>query len=88
MDPQLQGQLRSLIISLGSIAGTLGYLSGVDWVSVASAVVTVGGFIWSWYSNRTKTLIEQAAQSPEVKSVVVSTPALAESIPSPKVVSQ
>lgn len=88
MDPQIQGQIRSLIISLGSIAGALGYMTGVDWVPIAGAIVTIGGFIWSWWSNRPKALIEQAAQSQEVKTVVVSTPELATSIPNPKVVSQ
>jgi len=85
MDPQLEGQIRSLIITLGSIAGTLGYMTGVDWVSVAAAAVTIGGFIWSWRSNRATNLVSQAAQSSQVVEVKMANQDTANSIPNEKV---
>jgi hypothetical protein len=86
MNPQFEGALRSLIIALGSVAGALGYAAGADWVSIASGLVAVAGLGWSLWSNRPKGLIQQAAQSSHVQEIVVSTPELANSIPSDKVV--
>jgi hypothetical protein len=85
MNPQLEGAIRSLIISLGSIAGTLGIMTGVDWVPIASAIVTIGGIAWSIWSNRPTGLVAQAAQSPQVVEVRMASQATADSIPDDKV---
>lgn len=85
MDPQLQGQLRSLIITLGAIAASQGWLKGVDWVAIAGAASTIFGFVWSWLSNGPTQLASQAAQSPQVVEVRMASQAAADNIPNDKV---
>ena len=87
MNPQLEGAIRSLVLAVGGFAAAAGYLKGVDWVTVASAIVSVGGLVWSLWSNRTKGLIEQTAGLDEVKNVDVKSKKLADSIPNTKVTS-
>lgn len=87
MTPQLEGAIRSFILAAAGVAAAFGYMKDADWVSIASGVAALIGLAWSLYSNSTKNLVTQASGSDEVKKVVVSTDKLADSIPSPKVVS-
>lgn len=86
MDAQLEGQVRSALIAIFSIVGTIGIFKGLDAVTLTSVVVTLINFVWSWQSNRAKRLVEQAAKSPDVLEIKLADPKVADSIPSDKVV--
>ena len=83
---QVEGAIRSVVIGMGGFAGAAGYLQDIDWVAIAGALATIGGLIWSIYSNGIHKLLQQSAESPKVKEIVVTTEKLAEAVPSPKVV--
>lgn len=91
MNPsQWGGVARALVMCAAAIAGTLGYLAGVDWASmatVAASAATGAAVLWSsWHSNSTEVMIEAVAKEPVVKEIQVKDPKLALSIPSDKVV--
>lgn len=89
--PQLAGIIRALMAGLGFVAmkygideATWGTLT--DAITVLSgAVLTIGTIAWSYYSNSTKGLVEQAADQREVKKITTDVD-LANSIESRKVV--
>ena len=54
--------------------------------AIAGALATIGGLIWSIYSNGLTKLLTQSSESPKVREITVTTEKLADSVPSPKVV--
>jgi hypothetical protein len=83
---QIEGAIRSIVVGLGGFAGAAGYLSNIDWVAVAGAMATIGGVIWSLWSNSRNQLLKQTAELSAVKQISVSPRSLADEIPSNKVV--
>lgn len=83
---QIEGAIRSVIIALGGVSGSFGYLTGVDWIALAGALATVGGLAWSLWSNSRNQLLNQTAALPVVKQIAVHSSKVADEIPSPKVV--
>ena len=92
MNPaQFAGILRALMAGLGFVAIKYG-VDEATWSTLSDAVVigggallTIGTVAWSYYSNSTKRIVEQAADSKEVKQIVTNQE-LANSIESNKVV--
>jgi hypothetical protein len=89
---QLAGIIRALMAGLGFVAMKYG-VDEATWSTLSDAVVVLGGaaltigtVAWSYYSNSTRGLVEQAAEQHEVKKIVTNAP-LADSIDSGKVVS-
>ena len=62
-------------------------IDAASWAIITSAVVGLGSVAWSLYSNTTGRMVEQAAQSDDVKQVVMESAKLSDAIPSPKVIS-
>jgi len=85
---QVGNLIKSGLLALGVSSSVLGYVSAEVWVAVGGAVVAVGTVIWQIVANKTAKLIEAVAEAPEVKKVVVKSPALALSIPNIKVVKE
>jgi hypothetical protein len=73
----------SLSGALNQIAAGLSSL-----VAGVSTLVAIGTGLYAAWTASNKSQISAVAANPAVKSVVVSTPALADSIPSNKVISQ
>ena len=79
-------------LARAGLAAGFGWLAGKGWfpTSWVNTAVGLGGTIlvaiWSYYSNSINSVVTQAAGSPLVKSIVT-TPGLANEIPSPKVTS-
>lgn len=66
--------LRSLLTALGPLAVTLGLLKADQLgplveatMTIAGALLTVGGFVWSWWAHRHDAQIAAAARSIEAK---------------------
>jgi hypothetical protein len=81
---QIEGLLRSLMLVLGAWAAKYG-VDEATWLGISGGVVMIAGAAWSYYSNSTARMVEQVAKSNDVEKVVVE-PAMANSIPSQKVV--
>ena len=84
---QLTGIVRIVLGAISGVTGTLGILKGVDWVAITSALVAIIPLVWTYFTHSTPAMIETVAESPVVKKVVVTSPALAMAIPNTKVVS-
>ena len=83
---QIEGAIRSIVIGVGGFTGAAGWLQDIDWVAIGGALATIGGLIWSIYSNRIDRLLAQSAASPKVVEILTTTEKLAEAVPSPKVI--
>ena len=82
---QIGGLVRWLVGAITAYGIGKGWLSSgvaLDIIGL-SGVIAMG--VWSYFSNKTASLVAQAADSPDVKKIVT-TPSLAISIPSQKVV--
>ncbi len=90
MNPQVAGVLRILIASLLAGLVTKGIVSPEQSSALVEALIGMAGIVgvaaWSWISNSLTALLTHVAKAPEVKGVVVKSDALADAIPSDKVV--
>jgi len=87
MNPtQIGGILRAILtVAAGYIAGK-GLIPG-EWVSdIVGVGAALGVAIWSYYTNKTASMISSIANESEVKKVVT-TSKIADADPNPKVVS-
>ena len=70
---QLQTTLSGLIAFLAGLAAGRG-LFGLDqatWVTILTALVGVVGVIWTAFKTKTTSIITEAANAPEVKSITL-----------------
>jgi len=88
MNPtQVGNTVKSLLITAGVSSSAIAWISDDVWVAVGLLVLSLGAAIWQWVQNKTKNLIVDLDKSPEVAGIVLHSTQLADSIPSPKVVS-
>ena len=85
---QVGGIARSLVIFLGAVAATMGWMQGADWTSLAGLAASGAMLLWSLHTNKTASMIAAVAATPDVHQVIVASPALALAIPNAKVVSK
>lgn len=83
---QVGGIIRAVMAAFSGWALEHGFTQD-QWLAITGGVLAAITVAWSYYSNSTKNLIVSVADSPDVHTVVVKDPALANEIPSPKVVS-
>lgn len=87
MNPtQVGGIFRDIIKAVGVIFVVNGYIDGGMLEMIGGVAATLAGSVWSWYTNKTTSMISAVAASDKVAKVVT-TPAVAAADPSPKVVS-
>lgn len=83
---QIGGIIRSILMAFSGWALEHGFTQD-QWLAISGGVIAGVTVLWSYYSNSTKNLIVSVADSPQVHTVIVKDPELANEIPSPKVIS-
>lgn len=78
---QFEGIVRIVLTAAAAVVGTLGWMHGFDWTPVISLGVSLGVGWWSIHSNNTQTMVATVSDAPEVKAVVMTTKAAANSTP-------
>jgi len=66
---QVQGLIRGVLMMASGAALKYG-ISSENWVSVVGLLAAIGGGVWSWYSNRTASMVDAVAKQPEVLSII------------------
>lgn len=84
---QIDGIARAALALLSGIALAFGIGDAAMWATISGSIGTLISLGWSIWSNSQAQLITEVARSPEIVQITTATPGLAESIPSPKVVS-
>lgn len=89
MIPDQNSPIASILRTLGASVATWvaakGYLDGVTAEAVVGALITLALAAWGAYAKRTTAIVASAAAKPEVGQIIAS-PAVANSVPSAKVV--
>jgi len=63
---QFEGAVRSILIALAGFISGAGYIDNATAISLAGAMATICGVVWSLYSNRLNSLVSHAAESPQI----------------------
>lgn len=89
---QILALVRAAILATGTVVTTLGIMAPEDWGTIVNGLMTIGGalstmvpIIWAVSTHSTLNTIGAAARLPQVQKIVT-TPTLAVTSPSPKVV--
>lgn len=95
---QLMGLLRQVVPVIGGVLVVLGWvpesvvtaikanMEGI--LAAVSAIIVAASAIWSAIANSKKSILQSAAQMPEVKRIEVTDANLAASVPAPEVVAK
>lgn len=84
---QMGGIVRDVIKAVGLFFVFNGYVDGGMLEMIAGMGAALGASAWSWYTNKTSTMVAAIAESDRVAKVVT-TPEIANKVPSPKVVAK
>jgi hypothetical protein len=71
-NPQLEGQIRTLVMFFGGLAVGYGWLTQHDLnalLAIVAGLVPVAGMVWSWWVNRPAALVQAAAALPVVEKI-------------------
>lgn len=81
---QFMGLMRQLLPVLGTLAVTLGWATQETintWIALILQIVgplgIIGGVVWSVIANSKSSILQSAAKMPEVKSITITDPNLA-----------
>lgn len=85
---QIQSYIRIAIYWAAGFAVNYGWITSDRSTAIAGAVITAANFGWTIWGNRLVAKLNELAKLGEVKAVVVSSPSVAASVTSNKVVSQ
>lgn len=83
---QIEGLIRDTMKAAGAYFVTAGAIGSGTLEIFIGLAVFAGGSFWSWYSNKTTTMISAVASSNTVEKVVT-TKEIAKADPNPKVTS-
>lgn len=85
---QWMGIIRQILPMIGGLMVALGWMTTDQMNSlvqvimqIAGPIVTIAGVIWAAIANSKKSILQSAAQMPEVEKIVVNDKPLAESLP-------
>lgn len=84
---QVMSIVRQIMLVIGGSLVTKGVIDSGTLQMIVGAVITLVSSGWAIYTRRTNGLIAAAAAQPEVGKIVT-TPTVADAVPSSKVVSQ
>lgn len=59
---QINGILRAILTAVGGYFVNHGFVTGSVWDWITAGVLTIGPMVWSWISNRPKTIVPIAAK--------------------------